>query len=146
MKSIFCVSMFALLISSTASAQTTAAMCIGPSGLPERATCESGGRANVSLTANRSGAPAAVQCDVTPTELTAGVDERRAIVVQNLGPTPIYICIGVGTVDGCTTATGLKVSNGDALVTLEVGPSVKVYCIAEAKQVSPADTRVAEVR
>jgi len=142
MKSIFCVSVFAaMLISSTASAQTTAAMCIGPSGLPERATCESGGRANVSLTATRGAAHGEALCSASEATLVGGLAQRRAITVQNQGP---------HTVEICTSATcagkGLVLKTGEML-TLEVGPAIPVYCLAaEADQVAGAGLRYVEVR
>ncbi len=99
---------------------------------------------SVSVTATTGAAFGAVQCDNSTPTLIGGLAGRRAISIQNLGPNAIYLCTAS---DGCTTATGTKLLNGDPPLSLDVSDAVPLYCLAAtAAQVAGADTRYLEVK
>ena len=111
-------------------------------------------RIMVTVSADKIGSQSAVQCLTTPTEI-GGLEGRRSVSIQNLGPNPIYICVenttggnaDAGYTYTCSTATGTKLANYDSPLVLDVRDGITVYCVAaSANQVSPADTRVLEVR
>lgn len=88
----------------------------------------------------------AVQCNTTATALPASpMSGRNTILVQNKGPGSIY----VGD-ENVTAANGTEVVSGGSMSAdigyVYLGPG-KLYCIAPGGlQVTPADTRVLEVR
>lgn len=89
----------------------------------------------------------AVQCNTTATALPASpMTGRNTLLVQNKGAGSIY----VGDVN-VTAANGIEVIAGGSM-SADLGYSIsnalsKLYCIAPGGlQVTPADTRVLEVR
>ena len=132
MKKLFAV---AVLAAVWALAVPRAASAIGP---------DVDGRTPVVVSAAKSGAFGEVLCSNTTPTLIGGLASRQAVVVQNLGPNPIYLC---PSATGCTVDTGMKLSNGDPPLAFDVRNTIPLYCIAaNAAQVAKAGTRFIEVR
>lgn len=79
---------------------------------------------------------------------TTGLNSRAGILVTNLGPNTIYC----GSDSSVTTATGTPVFTNEKFsvgISYRYGTTagrVQVCCTTSALQVSPADTRWAQVR
>jgi hypothetical protein len=82
---------------------------------------------------------AAVQVQTTTgVLLAADADEERDVIIQNLGPNPIFIEWGAAAV----AITSLQIAAGAQLIT-KVNANVALNALAgTANQASPADTRV----
>jgi hypothetical protein len=76
--------------------------------------------------------------------IIGGLTGRRTVVLQNLGPNPIYCGVSAaGTAP--TTTTGIKISP-EVLFFYDIASGLILKCVAEtAAQVSPANTRYQEV-
>lgn len=95
----------------------------------------------------KSGAVAIATASAT---LIPGMGSANAVLIQNLGPNPIY-CGG----SSVTTATGISVPANGGTLSIDIvqfaGSSTtiapEIYCIAAtALQVTPADTRYMRVK
>lgn len=74
---------------------------------------------------------------------TAGNISRKNVTIQNLGPNAIW-CNFVST---ASNTNGLRVDPNGGFLSLDVGAALTLWCRADtADQVSPADTRVCELR
>lgn len=83
--------------------------------------------------------PASVDISVPAIAL----EGRREVLVQNLGPNPVYLCPGTP----CTVAAGVKLQADEEWRSFAFGSGITLSCIATvADQVSGAGLRYVEVK
>lgn len=110
-----------------------------------RVVSADGGAPEVNLSVNTGSAwgevlcPSASSVSVPATAL----EGRREVLVQNLGPNPVYLCPGTP----CTVADGVKLQADEEWRSFAFGPGITLWCIATvADQVSGAGLRYIEVK
>lgn len=68
---------------------------------------------------------------------------RREILIQNLGPNPVYLCPGTP----CTVADGVKLQADEEWRSFAFGSGITLYCIATVADQAPgAGLRYIEVK